>query len=588
MSLRLRENATLDDPLIIQILLDEETVIGEFYIAVNSDDGVEFVSADKFKVFVEGGKKMGPKFDGDNDGMPDQWELVYGLDPDDPEDAQIDSDGDGLTNLEEYMALSNPLNPDTDGDGFNDAEELIYGQSPLQKATSPFTDVTEDHPYYDSIINLNQRNILEGIPAGNRIRFGIDEPIQRAEFAKIMLDIFCIIPRPSAYEGPSLFTDIPFTEGDLPWYYAIVKEANFQGFVTGYLGEIDPVSGRTPFRPEETISRAEAVKVILEALEREQVIDMGDVEDGVPWYKPYMEIARDLNPYMIKQGYVRNPYIVTPEEAMDPENPLDRGEFIAMADRVLTVFDCSVIDDDGDGMPNYWERLHGLDPFDPSDALIHSDNDKLNNLNEYKHGTDPRNPDTDAGGVIDGEEVEQGTNPRDVPEDDPLDTDGDGLKDRDEKNIWKTDPLKPDTDDGGVNDGDEVLIFNTDPLDSADDGDSDGDGLSDFDETNTYGTDPYEADSDQGGVNDGDEVIRGTDPLYPDDDLIDPRSDLEEGIYIILEECLQCPCPSAIDHTADIVPGDLVFGVISNKDDTEIFSKSNYVEIIDVPKPENT
>ncbi len=588
LTLKLRQNATLDDPLIIQILLDKQTVLGEFYIAVNSDDGVEFVSADKFKVFVEGGKKMGPKFDGDNDGMPDQWELVYGLDPDDPADAQIDSDGDGLTNLEEYMALSNPLNPDTDGDGFNDAEELIYGQSPLQKATSPFTDVTEDHPYYDSIINLNQRNILEGIPAGNRIKFGINEPIQRAEFAKIMLDIFCIIPRPSAYESPSLFTDIPYMEGDLPWYYAIVKEANFQGFVTGYLGEIDTVSGKTPFRPEETISRAEAVKVILEALERKQVIEMGDVQDGEPWYRPYMEIAQNLNPYMIKQGYVRNPYIVTPQEAMDPEDPLDRGEFIAMADRVLTVFDCSVIDDDGDGMPSYWERLHGLDPFDPSDALIHSDNDKLNNLNEYKHGTDPRNPDTDAGGVIDGEEVEQGTNPRDVPEDDPLDSDGDGLKDRDEINVWKTDPLNPDTDEGGVNDGDEVLIFNTDPLDPTDDGDSDGDGLSDFDETNTYGTDPYDADTDDGGINDGDEVIRGTDPLYPDDDLIDPRSDLEEGIYIILEECLQCPCPSAIDHTADIVPGDLVFGVISNKDDSEIFSRSNYVEIIEVLKRENT
>ena len=584
----MREAQTIDEPLIIQVVFTEvgesPVIAGEFFIAVSTDKGVQFVSAEKFKIFVEGGKTMGPLFDGDSDGMPDQWELIYGFDPKDPSDAQLDTDGDGLTNLEEYRALSNPLNPDTDGDGFSDAEELIYGQSPLQKATSPFADVGPDHPYYNSIINLNQRNILEGIPAGNQLLFGPDEAITRAEFAQIMLEIFCIIPRPEAYLGPSLFTDIPYIPGDLPWYYSVVKEANLQGFVTGYLGEIDPVSGKTPFRPEETISRAEAVKVILEALEREQVIDMGQVPDATPWYLPYMQIGQDLNPFLIKQGYIRNPYIITSQEAGNPDEPLGRAEFIAMADRVLTVFDCSVIDDDGDGMPSYWERLYGLNPFDPSDAAIHSDNDRLNNLDEYRHGTDPRNPDTDAGGVIDGEEVEKGTNPRDVPEDDPLDADGDGLTDRDEVNVFKTDPGDPDTDKGGVSDGDEVLLFNTDPLDPNDDGDSDGDGLSDFEESNTYGTDPFNPDTDEGGVNDGDEVFRGTDPLFKDDDLIDPRADLDEGIYIIQEECTQCPCPSAIDHTADIVPGDLVFGVISNKDDSEIFSKSNYVQILLIPE----
>ncbi len=591
LSPKLRESADLDDPLIIQIVYTDEgfspIAIGEFYIAVKSEKGVEFVSADKFKVFVEGSKKMGPKFDGDGDGMPDQWELMYGLNPKDPSDAGEDADGDGLTNLQEYLAMTNPLNPDMDGDGFSDFEELIYGQNPFQKATSPFTDVDINHPYYASILNLNQRNILKGIPTGNQTRFGIDEPITRAEFAKIMLDIFCIIPRPAAYEGPSNFTDITYEEGKLPWYYAIVREANFQGFVTGYLGEIDTRTGQTPFRPDEKISRAETVKVILEALEREQVIDMGRVPEIAPWYVPYMQIAQDLEPYMIKKGYVRNPFILTADEAKNPEAPLNRGEFVAMADRVLTVFDCSAIDDDGDGMPSYWERLNGLDPFNPADAHYDDDNDKLTNLEEFIHGTNPKDPDTDDGGVIDGEEVLQSTNPRDKPEDDPLDRDGDGLTDKDETRIWNTDPLIADTDGGGINDGDEVLKFGTDPLDPRDDGDSDGDGLSDYDENNVYGTDPLIADTDGGGVDDGDEVNRGTDPLNPDDDLIDPRSDLEEGIYIIMEECLQCPCPSAIDHSADIVPGDLVFGVISNNDDSQIFSKSNYVQIITVPKPEN-
>jgi len=139
-----------------------------------------------------------------------------------------------------------------------------------------------------------------------------------------------------------------------------------------------------------------------------------------------------------------------------------------------------------------------------------------------------------------------------------------------------------------VSDGDEVLIFGTDPLDPNDDGDSDGDGLSDYEETNTHGTDPFDPDTDDGGVDDGTEVRRTTDPLFPDDDLIDPRSDLKEGIYIIQEECIQCPCPSAIDHTADIIPGDQVFGIISNSDDSEIFSKSNIVTIETIPRKEDS
>ena len=46
--------------------------------------------------------------DDDNDGMPDWWEILFGLDPFNPNDANQDPDGDGLTNLEEYLAGTNP------------------------------------------------------------------------------------------------------------------------------------------------------------------------------------------------------------------------------------------------------------------------------------------------------------------------------------------------------------------------------------------------------------------------------------------------------------------------------------------------
>jgi hypothetical protein len=48
-------------------------------------------------------------WDVDHDGMPDTWEKEHDLSPEDPTDRNGDKDGDGYTNLEEYM---NSLVPD--------------------------------------------------------------------------------------------------------------------------------------------------------------------------------------------------------------------------------------------------------------------------------------------------------------------------------------------------------------------------------------------------------------------------------------------------------------------------------------------
>jgi uncharacterized repeat protein (TIGR01451 family) len=51
--------------------------------------------------------------DDDGDGMPDEWELQYGLNPTNAADAAISSDGDPFTNLEEYIADTDPTDPES-------------------------------------------------------------------------------------------------------------------------------------------------------------------------------------------------------------------------------------------------------------------------------------------------------------------------------------------------------------------------------------------------------------------------------------------------------------------------------------------
>lgn len=44
-----------------------------------------------------------PYADSDSDGMPDEWESMYGLDPHDPSDARGDLNKDGYTHIEDYL-----------------------------------------------------------------------------------------------------------------------------------------------------------------------------------------------------------------------------------------------------------------------------------------------------------------------------------------------------------------------------------------------------------------------------------------------------------------------------------------------------
>ena len=96
-------------------------------------------------VDVEGKQSAGPRIefsvarrDTDNDGMADSFEIANGFNPNDPDDASLDADGDGLSNLEESQIPGlDPNNADTDGDSISDGVEVDNQLNPLEPGDCP-------------------------------------------------------------------------------------------------------------------------------------------------------------------------------------------------------------------------------------------------------------------------------------------------------------------------------------------------------------------------------------------------------------------------------------------------------------------
>lgn len=86
----------------------------------------------------------------DSDGMPDEWERLNGLDAL-HDDAADDLDNDGLSNIDEYTAGTNPNNKDSDGDIMQDGWEVQYGFNPL------VNDAAND-PDNDGLKNIDEYN----------------------------------------------------------------------------------------------------------------------------------------------------------------------------------------------------------------------------------------------------------------------------------------------------------------------------------------------------------------------------------------------------------------------------------------------
>lgn len=87
--------------------------------------------------------------DSDADGMPDDFEVANGLNPNDPIDAFEDQDRDGLNALAEFGLGTDVNIPDTDNDGIEDGEEVFLGEDGF--ITNPLLVDTDGDGVSDSL-----------------------------------------------------------------------------------------------------------------------------------------------------------------------------------------------------------------------------------------------------------------------------------------------------------------------------------------------------------------------------------------------------------------------------------------------------
>ncbi|HWQ84220.1 MAG TPA: IPT/TIG domain-containing protein, partial [Anaerolineales bacterium] len=80
--------------------------------------------------------------DADWDGLPNDYEQSYGINPLDRSDSAADPDGDGLSSLVEFQIGTSPVSADSDGDTMNDGDELEQGGNPSDAGSLPPTAAT--------------------------------------------------------------------------------------------------------------------------------------------------------------------------------------------------------------------------------------------------------------------------------------------------------------------------------------------------------------------------------------------------------------------------------------------------------------
>ena len=155
-------------------------------------------------------------------------------------------------------------------------------------------------------------------------------------------------------------------------------------------------------------------------------INLGQLKAvAAPFYDRLIALGMDTKASLIAHGYPASwahAYPWNPNDAwnkpLPPGTQVDKTANYVPANlgqlKMVFSFDIDLHysqDTDHDGIPDWWEFAHHLNPYDARDAAATSAVGELTNLVKYTRGLDPAKLDTDGDGMRDSDELTFGTDP---------------------------------------------------------------------------------------------------------------------------------------------------------------------------------
>lgn len=404
-----------------------------YHFGTGSDPSLRDTDGDGLEDGVEAGLGMSAVSDDtDGDGLPDKWERDNGLDPlvaDGPDGADGDPDGDGLSNVGEFLHGTRPCRRDTDGDELADGEETggIVATNALpwlafdraDDLTHLFSDgasasvswplptplVVQNHDVTNIVLGLSGLLLLPGRDASEAAvlprlnAFGRTFPcdgLLLAPYWNSELLVASSAPSPTSIR---IGTAAHAGEG-----FVLVEYRDV------YAALDDWRTNAVSFQVAIPTNRADRAFVRYGGILGEGM-DGGDAVAGLQGFNGRTLASYcDRRPGRLREGLSLQFLFGS---GSDPHVRDTDGDGLGDREEADAGTDPRRGDTDFDGMPDRWELEKGLLPRDPSDAVMDMDADGLPNLGEYLNGCDPGVADSDGDGASDGEEVSGSGNPCD-------------------------------------------------------------------------------------------------------------------------------------------------------------------------------